>query len=32
MFWDGAYGEESANVDGVGASYMQIVKDVLGDS
>lgn len=32
MFWDGAYGEESANVDGVGVSYMQIVKDVLGGS
>jgi chitinase len=30
MFWDGAYGEESERVDGVGASYMQAVKDVLG--
>ena len=32
MFWDGAYGEESPNADDVGASYMQIVKDVLGGS
>ena len=30
MFWDGAYGEESTNVDGMGESYMQIVKDALG--
>ena len=30
MFWDGAYGEESGNMDGAGASYMQIVKDVFG--
>ena len=30
MFWDGAYGEESVNVDEVGVSYMQIVKDILG--
>ena len=30
MFWDGAYGEESTNVDGVGESYMQIVKETLG--
>jgi chitinase len=30
MFWDGAYGEESASVDEAGVSYMQIVKDILG--
>ncbi len=29
MFWDGAYGEESAGVVGVGKSYMQIVKEEL---
>lgn len=32
MFWDGAYGEESPNADGVGTSYMQIVKDLLDGS
>lgn len=36
MFWDGAYGVLSAGTDGVfgrsgvGRSYMQLVKDVLG--
>lgn len=29
MFWDAAYGEESASFDEVGMSYMQIVKDIL---
>lgn len=30
MFWDGAYGEESAGTDGASETFMQVVKDVLG--
>jgi chitinase len=30
MFWDGAFGEESAGSDGSSETLMQIVKDVLG--
>lgn len=30
MFWDGAFGEESAGTDGSSETFMQFVKDVLG--
>jgi chitinase len=30
MFWDGAFGEESAGSDGSSETLMQVVKDVLG--
>jgi chitinase len=30
MFWDGAFGEESAESDGSSETLMQVVKDVLG--
>lgn len=30
MFWDGAFGEESAGSEGSSETFMQVVKDVLG--
>ena len=30
MFWDGAFGEESAETDGSNETFMQVVKDTLG--